>query len=44
VVEIVDGNGGDTVFSFKAEGGGRFAASGHIPAWAEGAAPAMFRG
>jgi pilus assembly protein CpaF len=47
VVEIVDSSGGDgsePVFTFKAEGGGRFAATGHVPAWAEGASPAMFRG
>jgi pilus assembly protein CpaF len=47
VVEIVDGGGaegGEPVFTFKPEGGGRFAATGHVPAWAEGASPAMFRG
>ncbi len=51
VVEIVDGTAestgggsGDPIFTFKAEGGGRFAATGHVPAWAEGASPAMFRG
>jgi pilus assembly protein CpaF len=48
VVEVVDGvsgenGGGQPIFTFKAEGGGRFAATGHIPAWAEGASPAMFR-
>jgi pilus assembly protein CpaF len=42
VVEIVDG-ASDPIFTFKAEGGGRFAATGHVPAWAEGASPAMFR-
>jgi pilus assembly protein CpaF len=44
VVEIVDSAGeGEPIFTFKAEGGGRFAASGHIPVWAEGASPAIFR-
>jgi pilus assembly protein CpaF len=42
VVEIVDGPS-DPIFTFKPEGGGRFAATGHVPAWAEGASPAMFR-
>jgi pilus assembly protein CpaF len=46
VVEVVDNTaeGGEPIFTFKAEGGGRFAATGHVPAWAEGASPAMFRG
>jgi pilus assembly protein CpaF len=45
VVEVVDcTSGGDPIFTFKAEGGGRFAATGHVPGWAEGASPAMFRG
>ena len=53
VVEVVDGvggphgesgGGGEPIFTFKPEGGGRFAATGHVPAWAEGASPAMFRG
>ena len=28
---------------FKAEGGGRFAPTGHVPSWAEGAPPSTFR-
>jgi pilus assembly protein CpaF len=31
------------VFSFKPEGGGRFAGTGHVPGWADGAPPSMFR-
>jgi pilus assembly protein CpaF len=31
------------VFVYKPEGGGRFAASGHVPGWAEGAPPSLFR-
>jgi pilus assembly protein CpaF len=45
VVEIVDlGGGGQPVFAFKPDSaGGRFAAAGHVPAWAEGAPSTMFR-
>jgi hypothetical protein len=32
------------VFTFKPDAaGGRFAATGHVPAWAEGAPPSTFR-
>jgi pilus assembly protein CpaF len=32
------------IFSFKPDAsGGRFAGTGHVPAWAEGAPPSMFR-
>jgi pilus assembly protein CpaF len=31
------------IFSFKPEAGGRFSPSGHVPNWAEGAPPSLFR-
>jgi pilus assembly protein CpaF len=31
------------VFVHKPDGGGRFTASGHVPGWAEGAPPSLFR-
>jgi pilus assembly protein CpaF len=39
----VDGALMTPVFSFRPEGGGRFTLSGHVPAWAEGAPPSIFR-
>jgi hypothetical protein len=45
VSEIADviAGGVQPVFAYKPEGGGRFAASGHVPGWAEGAPPSLFR-
>jgi pilus assembly protein CpaF len=47
IAEVTAGTDGPvlhTVFSFRPDAaGGRFAASGHIPAWAEGAPPSTFR-
>jgi pilus assembly protein CpaF len=44
VLEIYDVAAGEPVFTFKPDGaGGRFVASGHVPAWAEGASPSVFR-
>jgi len=42
-ISEIGGGGVQPVFSFKPEGGGRFAATGHVPAWAEGAPPSLFR-
>jgi pilus assembly protein CpaF len=39
----VTASGVQPVFAYKPEGGGRFAASGHVPGWAEGAPPSLFR-
>jgi pilus assembly protein CpaF len=49
VAEVVEVAAGDDapslqpIFTHKPEGGGRFAATGHVPPWAEGAPPSMFR-
>ena len=50
VVEITDVYSGDDgavlhpVFSYRNEaGGGHFVATGHVPAWAEGAPGSLFR-
>ena len=49
IVEVSPAGVGETpslqpIFSFKPDAtGGRFAATGHIPAWAEGAPPSTFR-
>ena len=49
IAEVTPGGNGDdpglqTVFTFKPDtAGGRFAATGHVPGWAEGAPPSTFR-
>jgi pilus assembly protein CpaF len=42
-ISEVGPTGVQTVFSFKPDGGGRFTATGHVPGWAEGAPPSLFR-
>jgi Flp pilus assembly CpaF family ATPase len=47
IAEVLPGEGAaacHTVFTYKPDAaGGRFAATGHVPSWAEGAPPSTFR-